>query len=159
MQKELLLTATINTFIDTRLCRRYWTMNCNQKGQPMKNTIKSIGLIILDIVLLVLFVLFISKILWHIVGPDFIEYENWAGTMSNPIRYRFGAGSCGLVFILARMIGFSIGQSKILKDNSKKQFVIAMILHIVIGVLGLIYFIKSDDGQNIIYNIQILLDR
>ncbi len=124
----------------------------------MKNRVKSIILIIIDIILLVLFVLYIPQILWHIAGPDFIEYENWNGAMSNPIRFRFGAGCCELTFILARIIGFIIAQRKLLQNISKKQLIIAVIIHSIICVLSLIYFIRFADGKNIIYNIRILLD-
>ena len=124
----------------------------------MKNRVKSIILIIIDIILLVLFVLYIPQILWHIAGPDFIEYENWNGAISNPIRFRFGAGCWELTFILARIIGFIIAQCKLLKNIGKKQLIIAVIIHSIICVLGLIYFIRFADGQNIIYNIRILLD-
>jgi hypothetical protein len=116
-------------------------------------------LIIVDIILLVLFVLYLHYIFCHIFGPDFIELENWFGELDETIRYRFGAGSAEIIFILIRAIGFIIAQHKILKGYSKKASVIFILLHIVIAVLGLFYCFKYAEGAGIIYNIKILLDR
>ena len=125
----------------------------------MKNKkLVSIMIIILDIILLVLFVLFIPNLLWHIVGPDFIEYENWSGELSNTIGYRFGAGSCEISFILLRMIIFIILQIKLLKDQSKVRKIWPVLIHIIIGVLGLIYFFKFAEGPNMIYNLQLIFN-
>ena len=115
----------------------------------------SIILIILDIIFLVIFVIFIP-IFWHIFGPDFIEYENWSGELSNTIEYRFGAGSSELVYILLRCIIFTILQIRLLKDQSKARKLCIVLIHIVICVLGLIYFFKFGEGPNIIYNLQLI---
>ena len=127
-------------------------------GKMKNKKLVSIMFIILDIILLVLFVLFIPNLLWHIVGPDFIEYENWSGELSNTIGYRFGAGSCELSFILLRMIIFIILQIKLLKDQSKVRKIWPVLIHIIIGVLGLIYFFKFAEGPNMIYNLQLIFD-
>ena len=115
----------------------------------------SIILIITDILLLVLFVLIIPNLFWHIFGSDFIEYENWFGELDNPIRYRFGAGSAEIAYILIRIIGFIIAQCKLLKGQNK-TLVIFILLHFVIGILGLIYCFKFANGANIIYNIRMM---
>ena len=122
-----------------------------------KNKIVSIILILIDIILLVLFVLYIPNLFWHIFGSDFIEYENWFGELDQTIRYRFGAGSAEILFILLRVVGFIIAQCKLLKEH-RILLVIFILLHIIIGVLGFIYCFKFADGANIIYNIQLLLD-
>ena len=57
-----------------------------------------------------------------------------------------------------RKIGFIIAQCKILKEQNKKALVIFIMLHIVIAVLGFIYCFKYADGENIIYNIQLIAD-
>lgn len=119
----------------------------------------SIILVLIDIILLVLFVLYLHYMFWHIFGPDFIELENWFGELDETIRYRFGAGSAEIIFILIRAIGFIIAQKKLLKRHSKKTSVIFILLHIVIAVLGLFYCFKYSDGADIIYNLRILLDR
>ena len=125
----------------------------------MKNKrIASIILVIIDIILLVLFVLYIPYIFRDIFGFDFIEYENWFGELDEPIQYRFGAGSAEILFILLRVIGFTIAQCKLLKEQKKGIFVIFILVHFVIAVLGLIYCFKFSDGANIIYNIQLLTD-
>ena len=113
------------------------------------NRIVSIILIIVDIILLVLFILFIPNLFWHIFGSDFIEYENWFGNLDETIKYRFGAGSAEILFILIRVIGFAIAQYKLLKEQSKKMSVIFILLHIAIAALGLIYCFKYADGVNI----------
>ena len=77
----------------------------------------SIILVLIDIILLVLFVLYLHYMFRHIFGPDFIELENWFGELDETIRYRFGAGSAEIIFILIRAIGFIIAQKKILKGN------------------------------------------
>ncbi len=120
----------------------------------MKNKrIASIILIVTDIILLVLFVLYIPYIFRDIFGFDFIEYENWFGELDEPIQYRFGAGSAEILFILLRGIGFTITQCKLLKEHKKGTLVIFILVHFVIAVLGLIYCFKYADGANIIYNI------
>ena len=114
----------------------------------------SIILIITDIILLVLLVMCIPYIFRDVFGFDFVEYENWYGNLDEPIRYRFGAGSAEILYILIRVIGFTIAQCKLLNGQSKRPLVIVILLHIVIAVLGLIYCFKYSDGANIIYNIR-----
>ncbi len=123
-----------------------------------KKKIASILLIIIDIILLGLFVTYIPIIFWHIFGSDFIEYENWFGELDETIKYRFGAGSAEILFIILRVIGFTIAQIKLLKGQRKGLSVIFILLHFVIAVLGLVYCFKYADGANIIYNIRILSD-
>ena len=130
-----------------------------ESGKSKMKSFVSIMLIILDVIFLVMFVLFIPTLLWHIVGPDFIELENWSGEISNPIRYCFGAGTCEFIFIVTRLIAFIIIQIGLLKDNSKVRKTITILVHTVIGVIGMIYFFVCADGANIIYNLQLIFDR
>ena len=118
----------------------------------------SIIITIIDIILLVLFVLYIPYLFWHIFGADFIEYENWFGELDEPIKYRFGAGSAEITFIIIKFIGFIITQCKLLKGQNKIMLVILILIHIVVCVFSLIYCFKYADGANIIYNIQLLSD-
>jgi hypothetical protein len=123
----------------------------------MKNKkIVSILLVLADITLAVLFVLYLPYIFRDIFGFDFIEYENWFGDLDEPIKYRFGAGSAEILFILIRVIGFIIAQCKLLKGQGKIAPVIFSLLHIAIAVFGLIYCFTYADGANIIYNLQLL---
>lgn len=125
----------------------------------MKKKAVSIMLIILDMILLVLFVFVLTGFLRSAIGPDVIEYENWNGQLENPLVLRLGSGFWGLVFILIRMIGFILWQKNLLKGNSRVLLVIAIILHAVIGVLGLMYWIKWGDGPFFIYMIRLLFER
>ena len=125
----------------------------------MKKKAVSIMLIILDMILLVLFVFVLTGFLRSVIGPDVIEYENWNGQLENPLVLRLGSGFWGLVIILIRMIGFIIWQKNLLKGNSRVLLVIAIILHAVIGVLGLMYWIKWGDGPFFIYMIRLLFER
>ena len=125
----------------------------------MKKKAVSIMLIILDMILLLLFVFVLTGFLRSAIGPDVIEYENWNGQLENPLVLRLGSGFWGLVFILIRMIGFIIWQKNLLKGNSRVLLVIAIILHAVIGVLGLMYWIKWGDGPFFIYMIRLLFER
>ena len=125
----------------------------------MKKKAVSIMLIILDMILLVLFVFVLTGFLRSAIGPDVIEYENWNGQLENPLVLRLGSGFWGLVFILIRMIGFILWQKNLLKGNSRVLLVIAIILHAVIGVLGLMYWIKWGDGLFFIYMIRLLFER
>ena len=125
----------------------------------MKKKAVSIMLIILDMILLVLFVFVLTGFLRSAIGPDVIEYENWNGQLENPLVLRLGSGFWGLVIILIRMIGFIIWQKKLLKGNSRVLLVIAIILHAVIGVLGLMYWIKLGDGPFFVYMIRLLFER
>ena len=125
----------------------------------MKKKAVSIMLIILDMILLVLFVFVLTGFLRSAIGPDVIEYENWNGQLENPLVLRLGSGFWGLVFILIRMIGFIIWQKNLLKGNSRVLLVIAIVLHAVIGVLGLMYWIKWGDGPFFIYMIQLFFER
>lgn len=125
----------------------------------MKKKAVSIMLIILDMILLVLFMFVLTGFLRSAIGPDVIEYENWNGQLENPLVLRLGSGFWGLVFILIRMIGFIIWQKNLLKGNSRVLLVIAIVLHAVIGVLGLMYWIKWGDGPFFIYMIQLFFER
>ena len=123
----------------------------------MKKKAVSIVLIVLDMILLVLFVFVLTSFFRSVIRPDVIEYENWDGQLENPLVLRLGSGFWGLVFILIRMIGFSIWQKKLLKGSSRVLMVIAIILHIVIGVLGILYWVKWGDGPFFFYMIQLLI--
>ena len=125
----------------------------------MKKKAVSIMLIVLDMILLVLFVFVLTSFLRSSIGPDVIEYENWNGQLENPLVLRLGSGFWGLVIILIRMIGFTIWQNKLLKGNSRVLLVIAIVLHAVIGVLGIMYWIKWGDGPFFIYMIRLLFER
>ena len=125
----------------------------------MRKKVVSIMLIVLDMILLILFVFVITSFLRSAVGADVIEYENWDGKLENPLVLRLGSGFWGFMIILFRMIGFIICQKKLLKGNSKVLMVIAIILHAVIGVLGLMYWIKWGDGPFFIYMLQLLFER
>ena len=122
----------------------------------MKKKAVSIMLIVLDMILLVLFVFVLTRFFRSVIRPDVIEYENWNGQLENPLVLRLGSGFWGLVFILIRMIGFSLWQKKLLK-GSRVLMVIAIILHIVIGVLGILYWVKWGDGPFFFYMIQLLI--
>ena len=124
----------------------------------MRNKAVSIMLIILDMILLILFVFVITGFLRSAIGADVIEYENWNGELEDPLVLRLGSGFWGLMIILIRMIGFIIIQMKLLKGN-KKLIPVALILHIVIGVLGILYWIKLGDGPFFIYMLQLLFER
>ncbi|SCY49173.1 hypothetical protein SAMN02910370_02784 [Lachnospiraceae bacterium XPB1003] len=125
----------------------------------MKNKkIVSIILVIADIILLVLFVTIIPYIFRDIFGFDFVEYENWFGSIDDPIQYCFGAGSAEILFVIIRVVSFTIAQCKLLKGQSKVQMGVFILLHVVIAVLGMIYCFTFSDGANIIYNIRRLLD-
>ena len=124
----------------------------------MKKKAVSIMLIVLDMILLVLFVFVLTRFFRSVIRPDVIEYENWNGQLENPLVLRLGSGFWGLMFILIRMIGFSLWQRKLLK-GSRVLMVIAIILHIVIGVLGILYWVKWGDGPFFFYMIQLLIGR
>ena len=123
----------------------------------MKKKAVSIMLIVLDMILLVLFVFVLTSFFRSVIRPDVIEYENWNGQLENPLVLRLGSGFWGLVFILIRMIGFSLWQKKLLKGSNRVLMVIAIILHIVIGVLGILYWAKWGDGPFFFYMIQLLI--
>ena len=125
----------------------------------MKKKAVSIMLIVLDMILLVLFVFVLTGFLRSVIGADVIEYENWNGELDNPLVLRLGSGFWGLMIILVRFIVFTILQRKILKDTSIVMMVVAIVLHAVIGVLGLLYWIKWGDGPFFIYMIQLLFER
>jgi hypothetical protein len=125
----------------------------------MKKKAVSIVLIVLDMILLVLFVFVLTGFLRSVIGADVIEYENWNGELDNPLVLRLGSGFWGLMIILVRFIVFTILQRKILKGTSMVMMVVAIVLHAVIGVLGLLYWIKWGDGPFFIYMIQLLFER
>ena len=125
----------------------------------MKKKAVSILLIVLDMILLVLFVFVLTGFLRSVIGADVIEYENWNGELDNPLVLRLGSGFWGLMIILVRFIVFTILQRKILKGTSIVMMVVAIVLHAVIGVLGLLYWIKWGDGPFFIYMIQLLFER
>ena len=125
----------------------------------MKKKAVSIVLIVLDMILLVLFVFVLTGFLRSVIGADVIEYENWNGELDNPLVLRLGSGFWGLMIILVRFIVFTILQRRLLKSTSMVMMVVAIVLHAVIGVLGLLYWIKWGDGPFFIYMIQLLFER
>lgn len=125
----------------------------------MKKKAVSIMLIVLDMILLVLFVFVLTGFLRSVIGADVIEYENWNGELDNPLVLRLGSGFWGLMIILVRFIVFTILQRRLLKGTSMLMMVVAIVLHAVIGVLGLLYWIKWGDGLFFIYMIQLLFER
>ena len=123
----------------------------------MKNkTVLSITMVLIDFLLLVLFIFFIPSLLVDLVGFDVTEYENWSGELQNQVVFRLGAGFWEVMIILIKMIGFIIGQCAILKDKGNVQKMIFIVLHIVIGILGLIYVFRFGHGPNLAYLIQTL---
>ncbi len=119
----------------------------------------SIMSIVADMILLAFFVFVLIGFLRSVVGADVIEYENWNGQIGNPLVLRLGDGFWELMFILIRLIVFVICQVKLLKSNSRVMMVIAVISHIVIGVLGILYWIKWGDGPFFTYMLQMLFER
>ena len=122
-----------------------------------KKITAGIVFVILDIILLAVFVSPFHNIFWHIFRSDFIEYENWYGTLDQTIKYRFGAGSAEITLIVLKTIGFVIAQCKLLKEQPKALRGIFISLHVVLGILGLFYCFAYADGAEIIYNIKCLL--
>ena len=119
----------------------------------------SILLIVIDIVMLLLFVFFLTDFLRTFVGADIIEYENWNGQLEDPLSLRLGSGFWGLMFILVRMVVFVIAQKKILKGRSKPMLVIAVISHTVISVLCILYWLSFGDGPFFIEMLRTLIER
>ena len=123
----------------------------------MKNkTVLSITMVLIDFLLLVLFIFFIPSLLVDLVGFDVTEYENWSGELQNQVVFRLGAGFWEVMIILIKMVSFIIGQCAILKDKGNVQKMIFIVLHIVIGILGLIYVFRFGHGPNLVYLIQTL---
>ena len=125
----------------------------------MKKKAVSIMLIVLDMIMLLLFVFVLSDFLKSLVGVDIIEYENWNGQLENPLSLRLGSGFWSLMFILVRMIVFFFVQKKLLKGSSKSMFVIAVILHTVISVLCILYWLSFGDGPFFIEMLRTLFER
>ena len=123
----------------------------------MKNkTVLSITMVLIDFLLLVLFIFFIPSLLVDLVGFEVTEYENWSGELQNQVVFRLGAGFWEVMIILIKIIGFIIGQCAILKDKGNVQKMIFIVLHIVIGILGLIYVFRFGHGPNLVHLIQTL---
>ena len=119
-----------------------------------KKRVISIICVISDLILLGIFIRFIPSFFRNTVGYDVIEDEDWFGEMESQIQYRFGAGCCELTFILLKMIFFVIGQFRLLKSSARIQMVLCIILHIIIGVLGLMYYFRFADGPFFLYLIE-----
>ena len=120
-----------------------------------KKRVISIICVISDLILLGIFILFIPSFFRNTVGYDVIEYEDWFGEMeSGQVQYRFGAGCCELTFILLKMIFFVTGQCRLLKSSARIQMVLCIILHIIICVLGLMYYFRFADGPFLLYLIE-----
>lgn len=119
--------------------------------------IYSLILVLLDFTLLVLFIFFIPSLLVDLVGFDVTEYENWSGELQNQVVFRLGAGFWEVMIILIKMLGFTIWQCRIskIKRNVVKYILVA--LHVVIGILGLMYVFRFGHGPNLVYSIQTLL--
>ena len=105
----------------------------------MKKKVSVVLLILLDIIL--------SWIVFYIcdmklsLGPDIIEYENWFGTIENPIQYRFGTGSLEITLSLVQMIIFAVIEARRAKKypENKKLHLIAFWIHIANGVEWIIF--------------------
>ena len=124
----------------------------------MRKKAVSVVLILADLILLVLFVFVFRGILRSVAGFDVIEYENWNGELENPLVLRLGTGFWGFMVILVRLIVFIICQVRLLKGN-RVMMAIVVILHTVIAVLGVIYWLKWGDGPYFTYMLQLLFER
>ena len=119
---------------------------------------KSIFYIIVDLVMLVLFVLFIPAMLRKTLGFDVIVYEDWLGQLSSTRGYNFGAGSAEFFIIVVKLAAFIIAQRRLLRGGDVRQLRLAVAAHIVIGILGFVYYFVFADGGNLIYIIQTILN-
>ena len=117
----------------------------------------SLILVLLDFTLLVLFIFFIPSLLVDLVGFDVTEYENWSGELQNQVVFRLGAGFWEVMIILIKMLGFTIWQCAISKNKRNVLKYILVVIHILIGILGLMYVFIFGHGPNLVYLIQTVL--
>ena len=79
-----------------------------EKRKTVNLVIMCIIYLLIDLFLLFALVMWLRYIFLHIFGYDIIEYENWFGTIDNPIRYRFGAGTAEYLFVIVKVIFFIV---------------------------------------------------
>ena len=117
-------------------------------------------LTIADFVLLFLMVAYGIDLISEIVGPDIIVYEDPFGQLDDPTVYRFGAGCWEYTVFLVKFIIFTFIQLKLAKKHSfRKAFVnIAIILHLLILVAGILYTYRFGNGYDIFLLIEHLFN-
>ena len=104
--------------------------------------------LLIDLFLLFALVMWLRYIFLHIFGYDIIEYENWFGTIDNPIRYRFGAGTAEYLFVTVKAIFFIVKEKLLMKKsgNTSKAIYIPIALHIIILILGVYISVNYLSG-------------
>ena len=111
----------------------------------------SIAFVALDLILFVVFMRFFTGPLQEIVGYDITEYENWYGTLENPVVYKFGIGCYEYLFVFIKAIVFIVLETiaSVKNKGSKRLLVFAILTHIILLVLSVLYIYNYGEGWQI----------
>ena len=116
----------------------------------------SVILILIDIALFILLVKVFRWLFIDLVGCDICDYEALDEYVSGFRVYRFGAGCCEYLFLIIKTLVLIFLQKITYKkcNGSKRFFIVAIILHIILLLLCLVYVYKFLDGYNIFWLIR-----
>lgn len=113
-----------------------------------------------DMMISLLLLRFVFEFIAFNIPWDFVEYENWTGELENPIRCTFGAGSVELTLCLCKLIVFVVFEIiwavKYKAQTDKKWIIVAIIAHVVLTALLVLYVFRFGQGGCIIMAIKYL---
>lgn len=123
------------------------------KEKRIHQIIASIILIVIDIGLFILLVDVLRGGFIDIVGYDIADYQNMGRV------YRFGAGCSEYLFVIVKAVLLIFLERKIYTKykESKVLFIIAIIIHIILFLLCIVYVYKFLEGYNIFWLLRYFL--
>ena len=129
------------------------------KENKTRQVIASVIMILIDIVLFILFVSVLRRLIINVVGFDITDYEDWFGELESSRVYRFGAGCYECLFmVLKAAVLIFIEKRKYDKyKGSKILFIIAVIIHVVLFVLCMVYVFMFMEGTNVYWILRYFL--
>ena len=101
-----------------------------------------------DILILLGFLIFLTDILKDIVGLDYVELENWYGTIENPIRCRFGIGCCQYTFELIKFVVMIVLHKRLITvhKETSKRLIAPVIIHVILLGVGMFLVTRGGYG-------------
>ena len=134
-------------------------MEKTMKENRSRHIIISAILILVDIVLFIVLVSLLRRPLIDIVGFDICDYESRDDVVQGFRIYRFGAGCYEYLFVIikAAVLIFLEKITYTKCKGSKRAFIIAIIIHIILFLLCSAYVYKFLDGNNIYWILRYFL--
>ena len=119
------------------------------EGQARKTWVYLLETVLLaaaDILIIFLFVIFLSDALADIVGLDYVMYEDWEGRLASQVHFSFGVGCIQYTFEIIKTVLFIVLHVKLNKkyNESSIRLILPVIIHLIL--LGPGMFIVTRGG-------------